>query len=682
MLKKTAAILLTMILLLPLSSIAYAVENAETPTIGTHPADITVLVGEAATLTVEASVTLGTLSYQWYSNGTNSNSGGSLISGATANTYSAPTASAGTTYYYCIVTNTDPSATVSTTSTATTNAAAVIVNEPVDAEAPAIDTQPVGVTVSIGDAADLSVTASVGSGTLSYQWYSNAVDSNAGGSIIAGAASATYTAPTVLEGTTYYYCVVTNTDNTATGSTTATATTNTAAVVVNSDAETPTIDAQPVGATVLVGEAATVSVTASVGTGTLSYQWYSNADNNNTTGTLIPLATAASYSAPTASEGTTYYYCVVTNTDLSATGSTTATATTNTAAVLVRTSTGSTTVPRPAYAETPTILSQPTGASVSIGEPVTVSVRASVSSGTLSYQWYRNGGAVPGAVSSSYAVPTTAAGTAYYYCVVTNTDTVARETTASATSRAAEVTAKVVVSLVNEPLDEDTPDETHTDQDESDDTARTEIDLRDSTVLSRDEISELVTKNETEPVILSGEGYTMTFPTGAMDTTDFEEIDFGARVGNGTDFPEIAEASGGHPVLVASFNHSGELPGEATIVFNAGAEYAGQTLYYYYYNDATGTLEFRQSTVVDSEGNITVTQSSCSDYVLTETPVEEQMSPVPAQEPAATPIPVRHQDTAADDTPGTDGFPWIYFLIGGLLIIDLGLILFIRRKRR
>jgi len=47
-----------------------------------------------------------TLTYQWYSNTTKSNTGGSLIEGATVATYSVPTGKdAGSYYYYCVVTS-------------------------------------------------------------------------------------------------------------------------------------------------------------------------------------------------------------------------------------------------------------------------------------------------------------------------------------------------------------------------------------------------------------------------------------------------------------------------------------------------------------------------------------------------------------------------------------------------
>ena len=81
----------------------------EIPTITTQPSTAapTYNKGDAASsLSVSASVgDGGTLSYQWYSNTTASNTGGTLISGATSSTYTPSTATAGSLYYYCIIKN-------------------------------------------------------------------------------------------------------------------------------------------------------------------------------------------------------------------------------------------------------------------------------------------------------------------------------------------------------------------------------------------------------------------------------------------------------------------------------------------------------------------------------------------------------------------------------------------------
>lgn len=64
---------------------------------------------------------------------------------------------------------------------------------------------------------NLSITAS---GTLpTYQWYSNTVNSNSGGSSILGATLSTYTPPTSVTGTTYYYCIVSGCSNSVTSNT-------------------------------------------------------------------------------------------------------------------------------------------------------------------------------------------------------------------------------------------------------------------------------------------------------------------------------------------------------------------------------------------------------------------------------------------------------------------------------
>ncbi|WP_261303308.1 S-layer homology domain-containing protein [Paenibacillus andongensis] len=320
--------------------------NAATPNIGTQPQNQTVTVGDSSpSLSVSATVgDGGALSYQWYSNTTNSASGGTLISSATSATYAAPTATVGTTYYYVIVTNTNNGVTGMNTATVASNAAEVTVNSLINAATPSIASQPAGATVTQNASSPtLSVTASVSDGgSLSYQWYSNTTNSASGGTLIFSATSATYAAPTATVGTTYYYVVVTNTNNGVTGTKTAMATSSTAKVTVIAlvDANTPIIGTQPADQTINVGDSSpTLSVTASVSDGgSLSYQWYSSPTNSASGGTLIPSATSATYAAPTATVGTTYYYVIVTNTNNGVNGTKTAVATSSTAKVTVNTS--------------------------------------------------------------------------------------------------------------------------------------------------------------------------------------------------------------------------------------------------------------------------------------------------------------------------------------------------------
>src|SRR5258708_5568712 len=135
------------------------------PAITAQPVGQTVTAGQTASFAVTATGT-APLSYQWQKSGVD-------IAGATSSSYSTPattTADNGATFRV-VVSNTAGSAT-SAAATLTVNAVVV---------APTITTQPVNQTVTAGQTASFSVTAT-GTAPLSYQWQKNGVN-------IAGATS-------------------------------------------------------------------------------------------------------------------------------------------------------------------------------------------------------------------------------------------------------------------------------------------------------------------------------------------------------------------------------------------------------------------------------------------------------------------------------------------------------------
>lgn len=86
----------------------------------------------------------------------------------------------------------------------------------------------------------------------------------------------------------------------------------------------PTISAHPSTSAAQYIKDATataLSVTAS-GNGTVTYQWYSNTTASNTDGTILENCTTETCTPSTASLGTLYYYCAVTNTETSKTPTT------------------------------------------------------------------------------------------------------------------------------------------------------------------------------------------------------------------------------------------------------------------------------------------------------------------------------------------------------------------------
>ena len=163
------------------------------PVIATHPSTTVQNIcmnGASTPLTV---VALGTSpTYQWYSNITNSNSGGTLISGQTTSSFTPPTNVAGQTYYYCYVNSSNGSQTSNVSG-------AIIINNP-------------SVSGSISGANTVtsgtnSTVLSISGHTGSVQWQNSTNGTTF--SNIGSATNATYTA-TNLTATTYYQAVITS----------------------------------------------------------------------------------------------------------------------------------------------------------------------------------------------------------------------------------------------------------------------------------------------------------------------------------------------------------------------------------------------------------------------------------------------------------------------------------------
>lgn len=351
------------------------------------------LNGIAQTLSVTYANGTGIPQYQWYSNTTNSNSGGSIISGANASTFDPPTNTVGTVYYYCILT-----LPADVCGTITSNVATVAVS-PI----PTIDAQPLATQqLCVGGVINsLSVSTINGAGTPTYQWYSNTSNSNVGGTMISGANSINYTPPAFNSIGSYYYYVVVTYSASACGIVTS----NVAEVLVVSD---PIVTSQPLASQTLCQNSTStpLSVVASGGLGTYNYQWYVNSSNSTVGGFVILGANTDTYTPPTSVVGTFYYYCLITQSGLGCA------VTSNTSEVVINIS--------------PSFVTQPQSSTICLGttiSPLSVTYRDGI--GTASYQWYSNtidnntsGTAISGEINSTFSPPLSIPGTTYYYCVV------------------------------------------------------------------------------------------------------------------------------------------------------------------------------------------------------------------------------------------------------------------------
>lgn len=374
----------------------YIINVNPAPSITTQPASSIVCQGGTPTiLTVALSSTSGSPTYQWYSNTSNNTTTGTIISGETNPTYNPPANTIGTTYYYCVISLTSGgcSSILSNVATVTIANSALIVNQP-----QATQNLCVGSTI----ATPLSVTYSGGTGTPSYQWYSNSVNSTTGGVIISGAVSANFTPPVFTSpGSNYYYVIITLSGNSCGNLISAVA-----EIMVNND---PVIATQPLSSqTVCQASApANLEVIMADVTGIFSYQWYSNSVNNTTSGTSISGATTSIYAPPTTIAGTRYYYCIIIQNGISGCGVTSVVAIVNTNIA-------------------PNFTTQPSSSTICLGQTTPLlNVTYSNASGTAQYQWYSNTinsnvGGIPivSANNASYTPPITVAGTFFYYCTI------------------------------------------------------------------------------------------------------------------------------------------------------------------------------------------------------------------------------------------------------------------------
>ena len=388
------------------TDVSGAIKVYSAPTISGQPVagDYCVSPSAQATfLSVTASTPApGSLTYKWFTNTSNSNTGGNPISGATSLTYRPAITTAGSTYYYLEVGNSGP------VNCATTTSNAVLVNV---YSTPTISANIVSSNYCKDATANaLSISASSVVGTLTYQWYENPNGSLANGTIISGANSATYTPSTSTVGPKYYYVVITN------GGPTNACNTITSAIATINIFATPTITSHPVSTTYCkenIVTPLTVGGATTGGLGTLSYQWFSNTSNTNTGGTTIS-NTTATYTPSSATPGTYYYYVEVRN---GATGGAIGCNTTpsNVATITIH----------PPPVTTSTFVSQ----NVCVGTNTTsMTASATTETGTIaSYQWYSNtnanntgGSIITGETNATFTPPSSTTGTTYYFCEIIN----------------------------------------------------------------------------------------------------------------------------------------------------------------------------------------------------------------------------------------------------------------------
>ncbi len=377
---------------------AFTITTGQVLGIQTQPLSQVVCNNSIANISVVPSGGTGLYTYQWFSNTVNSNTGGINLGsgfGAQTSNYAVPgTTISGDRFYYVVITDASCGATIRSTATKITTGIAL-----------SVGTQPISQIVCNNISTVISTTGAGASLSYTYQWYSNNSNSNTGGSLIAGANSSSYTVPaTLTPGDRYYYAVITDAS---------------CGLQINTDVVTITtrnalqVITQPLSQTICNNVSADLPISASGGSGTYTYQWYSNTVNSNSGGTSlgsISGANTAIYTIPAdAVSGNRYYYAVITDVVCGVS------VTTNPTTIFTRTPLGVATQPQPLQ----TIINNTTA---------NISVAGGGATGSYSYQWYQSitntntgGSLISGATNTTYSVPATnIAGSRYYYAVITD----------------------------------------------------------------------------------------------------------------------------------------------------------------------------------------------------------------------------------------------------------------------
>ncbi len=334
-------------------------------------------------LTVKATISSGTIAYQWYKDG-------NLIPDATSATYQ-PTEKGS---YYVVVSNADDP-----TKSVKSSAVSVVITAKGELLPPTIKGD-LAESISYDKASDikaLSITATATEGAdIYYLWYKD------GSSIGAPSKNASY-APTAFGS---YYCALYASKGDKTSQTV-----NSKTIVISESSIKATVSVNPTSA--YTNTPLEVTVKYNVEAADVEYQWVKT-DNTSGADQNVPGETSATYTPTEAGR----YYCKATVTSKND----------KTNSKVVKSLYVEVTDPTPTDPEIPTInsINEKTAAfaqSVKEGGELKLTVVASVSDGgTLTYAWYESKSASPIGTGPTYSkAKVTSADAGEYYVTVTNT---------------------------------------------------------------------------------------------------------------------------------------------------------------------------------------------------------------------------------------------------------------------
>lgn len=125
-------------------------------------------------------------------------------------------------------------------------------------------------------------------------------------------------------------------------------------------------------------------------------------------------------------------------------------------------------------------------------------------------------------------------------------------------------------------------------------------------------------------LVLQGNDYSLQFAAKDLNTIipDAVNYNFGMKFSSDSEaeiMDEINSYSGNQgltPIFV-EFNYHGELPGKATYTLSLGKQYANQKLYFHYYNEERGRIDYYGYITTNSQGTFSVPLSRLGTFIIT-----------------------------------------------------------------
>ena len=174
-----------------------------------------------------------------------------------------------------------------------------------------------------------------------------------------------------------------------------------------------------------------------------------------------------------------------------------------------------------------------------------------------------------------------------------------------------------------------------------------------------------------------GDGITWTVNGRDVTAEKVKNIDFGvvfgAEAGKTIPVEVINNVTGERYSVNMTLAYDGEFGFKATLAVNMDKKNAGLFANLFYYNEATGELEFICAGEIDSEGEVELTFTHASDYTII---VDRQ-----SMEPGAIEDPVN--PAAAEEVSAAGSFhpAWVLLIALAVIVLGAGGFLFVRARR-